>query len=371
MRFSSGKRTDKKKLPKIDDIFNDPFFSKPKPKSESKKDLDLKESIQKIQIENNDNKSSESKGDSSKLVLETEKSKSNKGSEIFDNQPSSIDFSSKKELNLDVNISPDKGRGEYSEKSTHSEVLDEGQQAGNLEKNSRSGSLEAKSKPESVSITEIQDKKPTRSGMMASQDIENFLLEDEEAANQPTEAQNQNTNANDNFFLELLQNKNQSRLFKRSGVDSIFVPGKQKIIRKRVKQEEASQNKFQPEKSSSLAESSLKVSSIRKGSTAFSNIRIPEDPLYTFEKEDYEATRPLFVDSYIKNFLVSENPYVSDYTVPLTQTITMHEISRPFYLEVEGGTAMGKPMCILVNILFTPLNHLREYLKTCLQLVQR
>jgi hypothetical protein len=140
--------------------------------------------------------------------------------------------------------------------------------------------------------------------------------------------------------LELLRSKPENRLLYKKA-NNLFVPGKQNVIRGKPKMEE-NPTKFKEE--------AFQYSKMRKSNTKAAKdltLEIAKDPIYEFEKEDYENTRPLKIDEYITNFMVSENPNYSDYIIPLTTSVPLYEISRPFYLELEGGSWAGKPRCVL------------------------
>lgn len=135
--------------------------------------------------------------------------------------------------------------------------------------------------------------------------------------------------------LDLLQSKSGSSLLKGRDSEDVFVPGNQRIIRKRKdKKEVKSQVKAEP-------------TTIRRIQANQSLIHVTEGFVEKFEKEDYEAARPLGVDEFIKNFMVSENSLAENYTVPLTRLAIQPLIASFFSPNAFGqATASGKPRSI-------------------------
>jgi len=153
----------------------------------------------------------------------------------------------------------------------------------------------------------------------------------------------------DNLDLDLLSAKTGSSLLKEHLPTDVFVPGNQKIIRKR-------KENFEKDPVKIINKTNKRISHKRGNLNRMnqSMIRLPETFVEKFEKEDYEAARPLGVDEFIKNFLVSENPSADQYSVPLTKLAPQPQVSNAFYLNILQSTSpYGKPKIIKVRILLS------------------
>jgi hypothetical protein len=96
--------------------------------------------------------------------------------------------------------------------------------------------------------------------------------------------------------MDLLKDSSLFKILRGQDKDT-FVPGRQTIIRRKTKTEEPKPVPQTDNMSPSKMNDSMMRSS---GSLNDYQLVIPHDPLFQFEKEDYENTRPLKVDEFIK-----------------------------------------------------------------------